>query len=151
MKEVSNDGIVYLGGDIVSEIIENNIQQYQTYDVSFKEIDIIKDNLPMVDMIFCKDFLQHLSHENIFKVIHNFKKSNSKYLLTTTYPLTWYNWDIFDGDYRPLNLRIKPFNFPAPILKTHETSIKYKMEKDKYMYLYKLEDLKTDGYRNKKI
>jgi hypothetical protein len=74
-------------------------------------------------MIFCKDCLQHLSYENVFKALETFKKSESKYLLTTSYPLTLINWDICDGDSRPLNLRKPPFNLPFPIIKIHENSI----------------------------
>lgn len=144
MKEVEKPNITYIGGDIVSELIEQNNHKYKTENVSFRVIDITKDTLPMVDMIFCKDCLQHLSYENVFKALKNFKGSNSKYLLATSYPLTLSNWDIFNGDYRPLNLRIKPFNLPAPIMKIHE---KYAPSygdntKDLYMYLYKLEDIK---------
>jgi hypothetical protein len=142
MKEVKKDNIVYIGGDIVRELTEQNNHNYKTENVSFKVIDITQDVLPTVDMIFCKDCLQHLSYENVFKALKNFKHSKSKYLLTTSYPLTLSNWDICDGDYRPLNLRKKPFNLPAPIEKVHEKSKGCKgVEKDKYMYLYKLEDI----------
>jgi SAM-dependent methyltransferase len=142
MKEVDKHNIVYIGGDIVSEMIEQNNQKYKEKNVRFEVIDITKDILPTVDMIFCKDCLQHLSDENTFKALRNFKKSGSKYLLTTSYPLTLSNWDILDGLYRPLNLRIKPFNLPVPTVKIHEKSKGYQMEKDKYMYLYKMEDIK---------
>jgi len=141
MKEVNKDNIIYIGGDIVNEIIDENNKKYQQENVSFKVMDITNDILPTVDMIFCKDCLQHLSYENIFKALQNFKKSNSKYLLTTSYPLTISNWDIFDGDCRPLNLRIKPFNLPAPITRIHEKSIGKGYAKDKYMNLYKLENI----------
>jgi SAM-dependent methyltransferase len=142
MKEVDKHNIIYIGGDIVSEMIEKNNQKYREENVSFEVIDITNDILPRVDMIFCKDCLQHLSDENTFKALRNFKKSGSKYLLTTSYPLTLSNWDILDGQYRPLNLKIKPYRFPAPLVKIHENSKGYQMEKDKYMYLYKLVDIK---------
>jgi SAM-dependent methyltransferase len=146
MKEVDKQNIVYIGGDIVCELIEQNNLKYQDKNISFKVIDITKDILPTVDMIFCKDCLQHLSDENTFKALRNFKKSGSKYLLTTSYPLTLSNWDIIDGHYRALNLRIKPYKFPPPLVKIHEkweSEYGYSsFEKDKYMYLYKLEDIK---------
>jgi hypothetical protein len=94
----------YIGGDIVTEIVENNQKNYSTDRVQFKKIDITKDILPKVDLIFCKDCLQHLSYTNIKDALNNFKKSNSKYLLVTSYPKTWRNHDIYDGDYRSLNL-----------------------------------------------
>jgi hypothetical protein len=142
MKTVPKDGVCYIGGDIVEELIGQNNKKYKTENVSFNVMDITQDNLPAADMIFCKDCLQHLSYESIFKALINFKKSNSKYLLTTSYPLTLSNWDIIDGDYRPLNLRIKPFNLTMPIEKIYETPNGAGVEKDKYMYLYKMEDIK---------
>jgi SAM-dependent methyltransferase len=142
MKNVDKHNIIYIGGDIVSEMIEQNSLKYKEKNVSFRVIDITSDVLPAADMIFCKDCLQHLSDEKTFKALKNFKQSGSKYLLTTSYPLTLSNWDILDGHYRPLNLRIKPYNFPHPLEKIHEKSKGYQMEKDKYMYLYKLADIK---------
>jgi hypothetical protein len=139
MKEIEKKNIIYIGGDVVNEIIEQNNQKYARENVSFKVIDITKDDLPMVDMIFCKDCLQHLSYENIFKALINFKQSNSRYLLVTSYPKTIYNWDILNGDYRPLNLLKKPFMLPSPIIKIHEKAAD--IEIDKTMYLYELKDI----------
>jgi len=142
MKEVDKQNIIYKGGDIVPELIEENNQKYKTENVSFEVIDITRDILPTVDMIFCRECLQHLSYENVFKALNNIKCSGSKYFLVTSYPSTISNWDIFDGDYRPLNLTISPFNLPRPLLKIHEKSDSTRSGKDKYLYLYKLEDMK---------
>jgi hypothetical protein len=141
MKEVPKENITYIGGDIVAEMINENNKRYSAENVSFKVIDITKDDLPAVDMIFCKDCLQHLSYENVFKALANFKKSNSKYLLTTSYPKTLFNWDIFSGDCRPLNLLKKPFCLPKPIAKIREKSSGIHIDSDKYIYLYRLKDL----------
>jgi hypothetical protein len=130
----------YVGGDIVAEAIENNQKLYASEKVQFKQIDIIKDTLPMVDLIFCRDCLQHLSDANVHRALTNFKNSGSKYLLVTSYPKTWVNHDIEDGGYRPLNLRKSPFRLPKPIYKIRE-SRKVGNEIDKTMYLYKLSDL----------
>jgi hypothetical protein len=130
----------YIGGDIVAEAIENNQKLYASEKVQFKQIDITKDTLPMVDLIFCRDCLQHLSDANVHKVLANFKNSGSKYLLVTSYPKTWVNHDVEDGSYRPLNLRKSPFRLPKPIYKIRE-SRQQGNEIDKTMYLYKLSDL----------
>jgi len=136
MKEVDKIGIEYIGADIVKHVIANNSKIYKAPNVSFKILDATKDNLPKVDMIFCKDCLQHLSYENVWKVLRNFKRSGSKYLLVTSYHLTLKNWDILDGDSRQLNLQKAPFNLPKPLLKILDIS-----QIDKNMYLYKLNDL----------
>lgn len=131
----------YIGGDIVKQIIENNQKLYTSDKVSFQHLDMTKDALPKVDMIFCKDCLQHLSYEHVAAALNNFKKSGSKYLLVSTFPRTWRNHDIYDGDYRPLNIRIKPFGLPKPIYKFRETSISEGVSSDKYMYLYLLDSI----------
>jgi hypothetical protein len=111
MKEVTkkSEFVDYIGGDIVIEIVEKNTKLFTTNHVRFIQVDITKDKLPNVDLIFCKDCLQHLSFEKVVDAINNFKNSGSKYLLVTSYPLTWKNHDIPDGDYRPLNLLKSPF------------------------------------------
>jgi hypothetical protein len=141
MKEVDKKNITYIGADIVREAIERNNEKYSQKNVSFRVLDITSDDLPTVDMLFCKDCLQHLSYENIFKALSNFKKSESKYLLTTSYSKTIYNWDIFNGDCRPLNLMKEPFNLPPPIIKIHEKSLGITVDSDKDLYLYKLWDI----------
>ena len=65
----------YLGGDIVPELIAENQKKYTSDKVSFVELDITKDEIPQVDLIFCKDCLQHLSYESVKKALKNFKKS----------------------------------------------------------------------------
>ncbi len=131
----------YIGADIVEEIIENDKKLYSSGNVSFQVIDMTKDPVPKVDMIFCKDCLQHLSYENVALALNNFKKSGSEYLLVSSFPNTWRNHDIYDGDFRPLNIRKKPFNLPKPIYKFREKVVAEGVEKDKYMYLYKLDSI----------
>jgi lipopolysaccharide biosynthesis glycosyltransferase/mannosyltransferase OCH1-like enzyme len=145
MQLVDKTNITYIGGDIVSALIENNNSQYQAENVSFRVIDITKDELPKVDMIFCKDCLQHLSIENVWKALRNFKKSDSTWLLTTSYPLTLKNWDIRNGDYRPLNLFAEPFNLNNFMERFQESSGNG-VEPDKMMFLYRLQDLKLELY-----
>ncbi|GHV61066.1 hypothetical protein FACS1894195_1000 [Bacteroidia bacterium] len=136
MKEVPKT-CDYIGGDIVAEIVANNRKLYASDKVRFAQIDITKDTLPKVDLIFCKDCLQHLSYKNVMAALNNFKNSGSKYVLVTSYPLTWRNYDIHNGDYHALNLQKKPFYLPNPILKIREKS-RGGFEPDTTMYLYEL-------------
>jgi len=140
MKEVQKN-CTYLGGDIVADIVKKNIQLYSSDTVLFQQIDITTDLLPKVDLIFCKDCLQHLSYDKIKDALNNFKRSGSNYLLVTSYPKTWRNYDIYDGDYRALNLLIKPFYLPKFILKIKEESKVEGVEIDKTMYLYDLKSI----------
>jgi SAM-dependent methyltransferase len=141
MKEVNKKGIEYIGGDIVEDMIEENNRKYRDNNISFRKLDITKDILPKVDMIFCKDCLQHLSDENVSKAIKNFVNSGSRYLFTTSYPLTLKNWNIVDGDCRQLNLLKPPFNLPEPLYKIQERP-NGGNELDKNMYLWCINDIK---------
>ncbi|MCD7850870.1 MAG: class I SAM-dependent methyltransferase [Parabacteroides sp.] len=140
MRTVDKSNLIYRGGDIVPDVINKNRELYSSDTVIFSCIDITKDLLPKVDLIFCRDCLQHLSDENVIKAIGNFKKSGSIYLLTTSYPMTWRNYDILDGDYRSINLSKSPFNFPKPIMSIKETK-NVGNQVDKILSLYRIKDL----------
>jgi hypothetical protein len=105
----------YIGGDIVSEIIENNNAQYKTEGRSFVKLDLINDHLPKADILFCRDCLVHLSNQDIQKTIENIKRSEIAYLLTTTFPECDENIDITTGDWRIINLERFPFHLPKPL------------------------------------
>ncbi len=105
----------YSGGDIVAEIIENNRQSYGDETHRFLNLDITRDDLPGVDLIFCRDCFVHLSYKDIKKAFSNIKRSGSKYILMTTFTDFSPNHDIVSGDWRPLNLEIIPFNLPTPV------------------------------------
>lgn len=105
----------YIGGDIISEIIETNSKKYGSDTRKFLQIDLIKDSLPAADMLHCRDCLVHLSNEDILAAIQNIKQSKITYLLTTTFPSCNENKDIVTGDWRIINLEKPPFNFPKPL------------------------------------
>ena len=115
MSQIALKLDMYYGCDIVSELIDKNREKYEDSQRKFLTLDITKDQLPKVDLILCRDCLVHLSYENIFAAINNFKRSGSKYLLTTTFSQKRGNKDIVSGNWRPINLCTSPFCFPTPI------------------------------------
>ena len=138
MKELKLD-CNYIGADIVQDIINMNQKKYRSNKIQFTKLDITKDKIPKVDLIICKDCLQHLSNENIIKAIKNLIKSHSKLLLVTSYPLTIRNYNIYDGDYRAVNLLIKPFSLNKYLLKIQEKE-SFEVEIDKNLYLFDLQN-----------
>jgi hypothetical protein len=106
------NGIRYIGGDIVEELIERNRRLYADATTEFKIIDVRNDPLPTADIWMCRDCLFHLSDQDIFRTLGNFSKSDIHYLLTSTHPHTRLNLDIDTGDFRLLDLEKPPFNFP---------------------------------------
>jgi len=115
MKHVELGVEDYVGTDIVPEVTTGNRKQFGSSRRRFVNLDLICDSLPLVDLIFCRDFLVHLSYEDIFRTLRNFKNSGSKYLLTTTFKNLKANTDIASGGWRPLNLTCFPFFFSSPI------------------------------------
>ena len=71
--EENNNTFEYLGGDIVSELIDSNIKNYPSYN--FLEIDLTSDKFPKADIFHCRDLLFHLSYDNIYKILVNFINS----------------------------------------------------------------------------
>jgi SAM-dependent methyltransferase len=116
MQHVDMKDINYTGADIVDELIEKNNQQFASTNRRFLVFDIINNHLPKVDLIICRDGLVHLTDKEIKKTIKNIKKSNSKYLLTTSFPGKNYNAKIGNNRWRTLNLEKTPFNFPKPLM-----------------------------------
>jgi len=105
----------YIGLDIVEKIIEDN-KQYSNEKIEFRNSNLIEDNLPKVDLILCRDCLVHLVYDDIFKALKNFRKSGSKYLLTTTFPSFEKNQELIIAHiWRALNLEISPFLFEKSI------------------------------------
>jgi len=69
MKEVDLSAVEYLGGDIVNELISDNISKYSLNNKEFKKLNIITDELPNKDLIFVRDCFVHLSYNDILKAI----------------------------------------------------------------------------------
>ena len=115
MKKVDLHGTHYMGGDIVSELIESNKKKYQKPGIEFHQMDLLHSKLPRVDLVLVRDCLVHLSFEDCNTALYNLKRSDSKYILTTTFPQTSVNKNIETGDFRRINLNSSPFDFPRPL------------------------------------
>jgi hypothetical protein len=105
-------GFRYIGGDIVRELIESNRRRFP--GVSFDQLDIVSDPLPVADAWLCRDALIHFPNASARAVLERFAASDIRYLLATTFPSVTENRDIAFGQYRPVNLRLHPFDMPAP-------------------------------------
>ncbi len=114
MKELQLPIIRYFGMDIVPELIIHNTQKYSNGKNVFRHGDITRDELPQVDVILCRDCLVHFSFEHLWAALHSFKRSQSRYLLTTTFIEFPENFDVETGGWRQLNLERHPFHFPPP-------------------------------------
>ena len=57
MKEHNFKAVNYIGADIVSDLIKTNNQKYKTKNINFETLDIINNDLPYSDLLFCRDCL----------------------------------------------------------------------------------------------
>ena len=109
-KFLDLSSVLYLGVDIVDSVIDSNIDLYSASNIDFISRDIITYELPQVDLIICKDFLQHLSNRDVISVLIKIIKSSKFALITNDFnPESTSNIDIENGDYRYLDLTLSPF------------------------------------------
>jgi hypothetical protein len=108
----------YIGGDIVTDIIDKNNMRFKKNNVDFIKFDITTDPFPEVDLWLCRAVLYHLSNSDILLSLEKFLESKIKYILTSNCVTNTehINKDIATGDYRELNLMLPPFNFPKEVL-----------------------------------
>lgn len=142
MKTVEMGSVHYTGADIVDELIRQNNHQYADDSRTFVKLDVIRDPLPMADLVFCRDCFVHLSNGDITKALENIRHSKSVYLLTTTFPACMENEEIVTGDWRIINLQKDPFNLPEPLWLLNEKCTEGEHTySDKSLGLWKISDL----------
>lgn len=105
------EGFRYIGADIVPDLIAEMAALHQA---DLRVLDITRDKLPPVDLIFCRDLLGHFSNRDVRLALNNVRNSGAKYLLATTFPEHETNGDIETGQWRPINLA-SLFGLPDPI------------------------------------
>jgi len=98
----------YLGIDVVASVIEANRQRFGRPNITFAYANPLEDNFTASgDLLLIKDVMQHLSNANVQKLLR--LCSRFKFcLLTNAYAST--NDDCENGDTRPLDIRVHPFN-----------------------------------------
>ena len=132
----------YFGGDIVSDIIENNTKKYGNSHRVFQVINLTESPLPSGDVLLCRDCLVHLSYEHIGKFLCQLHDSGIRYLLSTTFTSRNSNSDIITGHWRAINLEKEPFNFPSPLeIIIENSSERTGKDVDKSLALWKVRDL----------
>jgi hypothetical protein len=136
MKSVDLSNVSYIGADIVEPLIKKNKELYN--EIDFRLLDLTKDILPKVDLIFVRDCLGHLSNDNVLLALKNCKESGSKYLLATSFTKWDFNPDIKDGGWKCINLMISPFNLNPIYLINEDCQEGFPHYNDKCMILFQL-------------
>ena len=131
----------YHGIDIVKSILLKSRLAYSSTHPNWKFslIDFTSQPVPEnYDLIFSRDVLQHLSLEKIIDGLERLSKSNSKYLLVTSYVHSVLNTNIKTGKYFPANLFISPFNLKDH-LEIFEETTETNKTLEKHLVLYDIE------------
>jgi 2-polyprenyl-3-methyl-5-hydroxy-6-metoxy-1,4-benzoquinol methylase len=109
-KFLDLSSVLYLGVDVVDSVIDSNINLYSASNIDFISRDITTYEVPQVDLIICKDVLQHLCNKDVASVLVKIIKSSKFALITNDFnPESTSNIDIENGDYRYLDLTLSPF------------------------------------------
>ena len=147
MKEVSLEGVAYIGADIVPELVARDTELYASLERRFILCDLVDDVLPQADLILCRDCLVHLSYDDTRRAVDNFRRSGATWLLTTTFTGPRENHDIATGEWRAINLERPPYGFPAVVEIINEESDEVDDElgafPDKSLGLWRLADLRS--------
>lgn len=136
-KIINEKKLKYLGIDIVEELIASNKKNYFNKNINFLTKDIVNFYTDeKYDLVLIRDFFIHINNSDIIQILKNLKNMRIKYVALNNYNIEQ-NKDVIIGQHRKVNLLIEPYNLPNPIFsfKDHEN--------DKFLYLYKLEDLNS--------
>lgn len=115
MSKVSlGKGVVYLGADIVPEIVSELAAKYPGR--RFKKFDITANRFPRAGLWLCRLCLNHLSNDDIAKAFVQLHRSRSsvRFVMFSSHPGAE-NGDVKTGGFRRLDLTRMPFKFGRPV------------------------------------
>jgi SAM-dependent methyltransferase len=73
-KNLQLQGTKYIGIDIVQPLVDRNINEFGTNNIEFRCMNMIEDDLPEADLVLVRQVLQHLSNDQILRVLNKLKK-----------------------------------------------------------------------------
>lgn len=81
-RQLVSDGVEYVGVDIVRPLIERNHRLFASPSIRFEHRNLIEDrDLPRADVALLRQVLQHLSNDEIHRVLDNCR--HYPYLIVT--------------------------------------------------------------------
>jgi SAM-dependent methyltransferase len=129
----------YLGVEVVPALAAENQRRHGGEGRNFVALDVIRDPLPRVDLVLCRDVLVHLKTRQALAALRNFRRSGSTWLLATTFDGAHANADVALGGWRPLDLERPPFALGPPLRRIGEAdSVEDPRYADKALGLWRL-------------
>jgi len=139
MKEVNLPVTLYIGADIVPDIARDNVSRHSAPGREFRCINLVKDALPKVDLIFCRDCLVHLPFREVTEALANIRRSGAKWVALTTFDGLGENMESpYMGKWRKLDMRLPPFLLPEPVYVIDEQCA---AAPDKRIAVWRIDDL----------
>lgn len=117
-------GAYYTGVDVVPEVIKQNQGLYGHEGVTFLCGDVFTMTLPTADLVLIKDVFQHWRNEKVLQFLPRLTSYRSVLITNTTMSYRGPAKPHFDieeeGQFRPLDLRLPPFDMPCEELGTYD-------------------------------
>ncbi len=146
MSKVDYSNIKYTGADIVLPLVNQLNSKFGRLGRDFIRLNLVREIPGKFDAIFSRDLLVHLNNKDALSAVQNAIASKSKYFLSTTFPALKSNRDLpfltREIAWRPLNLELSPFYFPAPLRMINEKCSESNGDfSDKSIGVWKISDL----------
>ncbi|MBF0212149.1 MAG: hypothetical protein HQM00_01150 [Magnetococcales bacterium] len=133
---ISEDWDLYLGFDVVPEVIaRNRILFAERKSHLFNVAEISQERLPRGDALICRNTLTHLPNEMALQALRLFKRSEARYLIATTFPSA-VNENAKLGSWHRINLNAPPFSLPEPLLKIPDGKSRH----ERFLGIWRLAD-----------
>ena len=102
---------VYFGYDVVGDVVQRNLETFGSASRIFRMMPNNLAELPACDLLIMKDVLQHLSNAKISRFVTDLFPRARFCLITNSYEKlnTPQNIDVFDGEFRCLDLTAPPY------------------------------------------
>ncbi|MFZ0040366.1 MAG: glycosyltransferase [Solirubrobacteraceae bacterium] len=115
MRDVELGTDLYVGVDVVFDVVLNNRLEYGNSRRHFLQRDVTRDPLPQADLVLCRDVLIHFPDDDLVTAMQAIIGSGARYLMAGTFVDRRENRPIALGDWRPVNLRLPPLSMPPPL------------------------------------
>lgn len=135
----------FLGVDIVRSVIQANQAKFANESwMQFDVLDFTQNAVPDdVQLIHCRDALQHLPTEKAIDAMELFSKSKARFLLVGSYfGVDNTNRRINAGEYYDINLTLEPFSLTGYQHVYHEHTQELIPAPDKHLLLYSISYLR---------
>ena len=109
-------GVDYTGVDVVAPVIEANRARFGNEHVRFELTDGRFEKLPDADLLIAKDVLQHLDTRRIQWFLAAAERYPLVLVTNTAEPIGRTNAVIKNGEFRPVDLRAKPFHLDTTVV-----------------------------------